>query len=283
MATATGAAVGTGLGAIIGSQAGSAGGGMAIGALAGAATGAAIGSQFERQEGELEHQRLKLERQEELLKANRARLEDYRQGSDARGSLGVVNTPSGYRGSGRAVPYSAAEATDLTPAPRVPEKKLAPRQVDVPARVVEKKRVEPVLEVAEKKVTETPLENPVETPKQELPVVKSSTLPPPAGTEESMPAKSTTPPAESDGDCTKAAQEFSRAKSSVSDADRLFYLRRALRLCPSNASYHLEVGRIYNRLGRTEDADYEFRQALDLEPGNAEAKKELARLSESAR
>lgn len=301
MATATGAAVGTGLGAIVGSQAGSAGGGMAIGALAGAATGAAIGMQFERQEREIEHDRLKLERQEELLKANSARLEDYKRGADARGSLSspAVNTPAGYRGSKRAVPYSSSEPEKSQ---RV-EPKLVP--ITTPAKVVatERKRVEPALEVVEeKKLGEDLL---AEAPAKIVQTRPSSTLPPPAGVEEPLKvpagveksarveapavventvARTTTPPPPlNDADCTKASQEFSRAKSSVSDADRLFYLRRALRLCPSNAAYHVEVGKIYNRLGRTEDADHEFRQALDLEPNNTDAKKELAKLSESAR
>ena len=79
--------------------------------------------------------------------------------------------------------------------------------------------------------------------------------------------------------CTQAQQEAMKARNAVSDADKLFYYRRALRLCPERASYHLEIGRVYSSIGRLEDAKFEFRRALDLDPNNDEATKELSLLS----
>lgn len=79
-------------------------------------------------------------------------------------------------------------------------------------------------------------------------------------------------------ECAKAEEEATRATSSTSDADRLFYFRRALRLCPTEVSYHLELGKIYSSLGRIEDAEHEFRQVLEIQPSNGEAKQQLGKL-----
>jgi len=83
-----------------------------------------------------------------------------------------------------------------------------------------------------------------------------------------------------DANCGKAQEEVERAKTSSSQADQLFYLRRALRLCPRNAHYHVQIGKVYASMGREEDAQYEFRQALDLEPGNAQAREALNHIKE---
>jgi len=81
-----------------------------------------------------------------------------------------------------------------------------------------------------------------------------------------------------DPDCREAESEAVRARNARSDADRLFYLRRALRLCPAQASYHLEIGVVYASIGRTDDARFEFRETLDLDPGNPEAGIQLSKL-----
>ena len=81
--------------------------------------------------------------------------------------------------------------------------------------------------------------------------------------------------APSDPACANAEQEAIRARNSSSDADRLFYLRRAARLCPSFAGYHVEIGQIYTQLGRKEDARFALTKALELDPDNASAKERL--------
>lgn len=86
---------------------------------------------------------------------------------------------------------------------------------------------------------------------------------------------------EEGGDCGKAEGEAVRARASVSEADQLFYFRRALRLCPKSTQYHLEIGKIYSTLGRKEDAEFEFRQVLDLDPKNQEAKNLLGSTSKN--
>jgi tetratricopeptide (TPR) repeat protein len=82
--------------------------------------------------------------------------------------------------------------------------------------------------------------------------------------------------------CAKAEEEANRAKGAVSEADQLFYLRRALRLCPNGADYHLQIGKVYSSLGRVEDAEYEFRQAAELDPANAAAKELLAQVQKGS-
>ena len=95
----------------------------------------------------------------------------------------------------------------------------------------------------------------------------------PATTESEVASK--TAVVKDDPACAKAEEEARRASGSKSAADKLFYYRRALRVCPSEAKYHYEIGRVYSVIGRNEDAIYELRQALDLNPGMSEAKAEL--------
>lgn len=76
--------------------------------------------------------------------------------------------------------------------------------------------------------------------------------------------------------CTEADAEAVRARSAASDADKLFYFRRALRLCPKEPAYHVEIGRVYGAIGRTEDARFEFNKALEMDPENQNAQEELS-------
>lgn len=85
-------------------------------------------------------------------------------------------------------------------------------------------------------------------------------------------------PLPADKSCQEAGQEAQRGVAAASDADKLFYLRRAIRLCPTHVPFHIQVGGIYENIGRKEDAAYEFRQVLDLDPQNGEAKTRLQAL-----
>ena len=76
--------------------------------------------------------------------------------------------------------------------------------------------------------------------------------------------------------CGDADREAKRGHEATSDADRLFYFRRAIRLCPEKASYFVEVGKVYVNIGRTEDAQHEFNKALELDPENDEAQEQLS-------
>jgi predicted Zn-dependent protease len=81
--------------------------------------------------------------------------------------------------------------------------------------------------------------------------------------------------------CSDAAEEVTRAGAATDPADKLFHLRRALRLCPDNADYHNRLGEIYLGLGRSTDAEYEFREALRLDPGLSSATTNLKTLGKN--
>jgi Flp pilus assembly protein TadD len=76
--------------------------------------------------------------------------------------------------------------------------------------------------------------------------------------------------------CVEAENEAQRAREATSDADRLFYYRRALRLCGESSNYHLETGKAYAAIDRIEDAAFEYRQAIDLDPNNQAAIQQLS-------
>ena len=82
-------------------------------------------------------------------------------------------------------------------------------------------------------------------------------------------------------ECEKADSEVEKADSSKEPADKLFYLRRAIRLCPANASFHKQLADEYAQLGRNEDAKASYEDALKLDPNMSEAKKSIATLSTS--
>jgi hypothetical protein len=83
-------------------------------------------------------------------------------------------------------------------------------------------------------------------------------------------------------ECQDAAKELARAGERALPADKLFHLRRALRLCPEDPQYHLELAGLYRSLGRDGDAIYEYHEATRVDPGNEEASKALRELGSSA-
>ena len=76
--------------------------------------------------------------------------------------------------------------------------------------------------------------------------------------------------------CSKGQSEYDRAQNSVSDSDKVFYLRRTILSCPKSANIRVELGKVYGRLGLKEDARKELNAALELDPGNEAAQDELS-------
>lgn len=105
------------------------------------------------------------------------------------------------------------------------------------------------------------------------PAAKINTLPPTASINK-MASKS------SDPACADAEQDAEKAINATSTADKLFYYKRALHLCPKEAQFHIAAGKVYVEIGQTEDAKFEFRQAIDLDPGNEEAQQQLSLLEQ---
>lgn len=81
-----------------------------------------------------------------------------------------------------------------------------------------------------------------------------------------------------DANCMQAEDEAKRARKATSDADKLFYYRRALRLCATEPSYHVDIAKVYESIGRLDDARFEYNQAIQLDPDNTTANKRLAAL-----
>ena len=266
---AAGGIAGAGLGAIVGSATGDAGGGLVIGAAAGSATGAAIGNVMQSQEEAIAAQDEAIERQEQVIGAQRKELEELRRLSQdnmafrepsvtARPGY-VPSSPAAYQ---RVEPYRAQAVAPSTTAIETPRgaydwKKESERNTRVES------------EVRERSIGITGA-----TTGSTL-AGERTVLQEPAAEELRYPGAAT---ASLSPECQDAEREVSQAQAAADISDRLFHYRRALRLCPSEASFHNGLGEVYVALGRQVDAEFEFQQALSLNPNYAPAQSNLNRL-----
>lgn len=76
-------------------------------------------------------------------------------------------------------------------------------------------------------------------------------------------------------ECVEAQKEGQQAQAEKEAADKLFHLRRALRLCPSNGEFHNRLAQVYLGMGRKVDAEFEFKEALRINPGDMYASSQL--------
>lgn len=90
-------------------------------------------------------------------------------------------------------------------------------------------------------------------------------------------SSSTTRTLDSD-ECVKAQGEVTKADTKDDVSDKLFHFRRALRLCPENASFHNGLGQLYLSLNRKTDAEFEFNEALRLDPNFQPARDNLIKV-----
>jgi Flp pilus assembly protein TadD len=91
-------------------------------------------------------------------------------------------------------------------------------------------------------------------------------------------AKVVTPITQTSSECKEALAERDKAAEAADNSDKLFHLRRALRLCPNSAPLHYELGRVYSSMDRGSDAEGEFKQALSIDPSLVAAKKALSEM-----
>lgn len=292
MAAATGGVIGAGLGAIVGSQTGDAGTGLVVGAVAGSSAGALVGNAIEAQEKTLKTQDEAIERQERMIASQRAEIEELRRldrDGMPRGREDVTRgryagTPPSRPTERTIVPHAVVprsaglRESTMTSTPRgVPVERTVevPKPVPAPAKVTAKTTAP---KVAPKVVEETVIDirpEPVEEtvlavePKVDAPADPSLA----ADVTGALQGAQVTGTAGSE--CANAAEEISKAGIATDTADKLFHLRRALRLCPDNADYHNRLGEVYLSLDRKSDAEYEFREALRLEPNFDGAVKNL--------
>jgi tetratricopeptide (TPR) repeat protein len=293
---ATGGAIGAGLGAIVGNQTGDPGSGLVLGTVAGSATGALIGNALQAQQEKVDRQEAVIAKHENVIKAQRSELDELRRmGQDptaSGSSLGNANPPLerdlgvgpsvGSQSLNQQGPIhlnppkldgARASASSLTSYSQPP----VPRSDTV---------VKPVANtnIATEQTETTTVTRSAFSAEQANPVEDTTALVPAAPADEkagvaweNTSAAAVVPQgAAPSGDCVKAQEEVGAVESSSDPADKLYHYRRALRLCPDNSPYHNGLGEIYLSLKRPDDAEFEFREAVRLDAGNAQAKKNLA-------
>lgn len=310
--SATGGAIGAGLGAIFGNQTGNAGSGLAIGAVAGAATGALIGNALQAQQEAVQAQDEALERQDRVIKAQRQEIEDLR--SIERDSPATM-APSSYRPTQRSqqlspaamqklaqlerrgpnpsgAPHASvaynppplrsntqplarfdAETISASPAPKKPKIEVKTQPAPAP-----KKEQQPEAKVVVEDTTITETEIIDETSKKNG-VVESD-----IAIEEVSTETAVLPPQQDQpsGSCSEAASEEQSAQAATENSQKLYHLRRALRLCPKSAKFHAELGKVYLAMDRKSDAQFEFSEALKSDARYQPAIDGLAQASSSS-
>jgi tetratricopeptide (TPR) repeat protein len=83
-------------------------------------------------------------------------------------------------------------------------------------------------------------------------------------------------------ECTNADSEIQKAEKVIDSSDKLFHIRRALRLCPTNANYHSKLGDLYLSMNRADDAKFEYQEALKIDPTLSSAQAGLENLQRGA-
>lgn len=306
-----GGALGAGLGAIVGNQTGNAGSGLAIGAAAGAATGAIIGNALQAQDEKTTAQNETLKRQEKQLQAQRNEIAELRSmNSDS----GYAATPR-YRyrqpsidSSSPEVERQMARLQQRGPNPRNPgvaayrESTYKPTTVTTPTKKenqslarydvrsqmqaeksVEKPKTQPAATTTD---TEPKTVAAVQLSKERLPdpepetkqATEKEVIPETSPESDTESTGKKVVPATNSAECKEALNEKELALASAENSDKLFHLRRALRLCPTNAAFHYELGNTYAAMERTSNAEEEYKQALSIDPSMAAAKNALADL-----
>ena len=284
VAAATGGVIGAGLGAIIGNQTGSTAGGMAIGGVAGAGAGAMIGNSLEAREKTLLAQDEDINRREQAIQAQRRELEELRRQNGDGTTVGMSAGPRGQvsrtdaalvdpdherlaRAYARAHPLREGEV-------KAGKKQAAAESVKPSAR-----KSIPVIEMpAEADAADAPTAKP-----QEAQAFATDARQEDAGKgaydwSQSAFSEKSQESALGSSECETAREEIEKGESVRETADKLFHYRRALRLCPNNAEYHVKLAEVYQSLDRPTDAAYEFKEALNLDPENNGAHAGLASL-----
>ncbi|MEY4669810.1 MAG: Glycine zipper [Pseudomonadota bacterium] len=286
VSAAAGGAIGAGLGAIVGNQTGNAGSGVAIGAVAGAATGALIGNALQAQQEKLDSQKETLQRQDKAIRTQRSEIEELRRmQSDTGYSPARTQSVNAYLVEQKRLqlqqrgpsPRGQSSTSRYSPPPLAarPSEPLA-RYESKPAPLpVEPKKVKASPPVG-KGIEEKDLASQASTTAE---VIKTETQPEPIPVKEETTAKiaETT---QATGGCAEGKEARDAAANASDDSDKLFHLRKALRLCPNNAETHYELGKAYLNMDRAADANYEFKQALSIDPAFKAAQESLKELDQ---
>ena len=280
-----GGAIGAGLGAIVGNQTGNAGSGVAIGAVAGAATGALIGNALQAQQEKGDSQRETLQRQEQSIRAQRSEIEELRRmQSDTGYSSARTHHVNAYlveqkrlqlqkrgpapRGQTETSPYNppALSVRASEPLARYDTKPTTPTTTATTTAPLVVKSSAPVGKGIEKRDLASAASMKTQVEPVEPAPVEAVKEPTTAKVVESTQAI---------GGCAEGNEARDAAAAASDDSDKLFHLRKALRLCPQSAETHYELGKAYLHMSRAADANYEFKQALSIDPSFKPARESL--------
>ena len=288
MGAVTGGAIGAGLGVLIGSQTGDPGTGLVLGGAAGAGTGALIANSMEAQEKAIKTQEEALERQEQTIQAQRREINELRGGAG-------IDTSAHYDRSGS---LSERINGSLSGSPR-PTGADEQRIQEAYARA--KPLRETTLGGANAVYDDLGRSAPNGTSSgvsertfgAAMPAYENDSYDADTGARGALAIDRAPSAIENlngsavqgeesrvavSGECREAEQEVRKGNAAPESADKLFHLRRALRLCPTNPDYHTQLGQLYLSLNRPNDAEYEFKEALSLDPSFSPAEQSLARL-----
>jgi tetratricopeptide (TPR) repeat protein len=277
---AAGGLIGAGLGAVVGNQTGNPASGMLIGALAGSGTGALIGAAFDSQEEALLEQKQLTERQGRLISAQQSEIAELRKlshdtvsfsnssSSLASQNLTAISQLPGTRSNLTAHESRAAFKSQASVPERmvvVPEPQFSAPQFSAPQ--FDAPEVRPQIPLgpvaASAAASQAPeMSGGFSTATQEQPAFSEAD----SFQDRFADRHSTLVRSQSSAECQRAEEEASKAALAPEIADKLFHYRRALRLCPDSPYYHNGLGEVYLALNRYEDAEFEFREALKLDP-----------------
>ena len=251
---ATGGVLGAGLGAIVGNQTGNPGAGVAIGAVAGASAGAAIGNALQAQQEAIRTQDEALERQERTLRAQASEIQELRRAQSS-------SSDSGQFGDR----YATREEISASRA-RV-SRDMSERNLSVEKPLDSKGSYDWKRDDVADEERTAPVDKDEFSPKQKDPEPGTSA----ASLAEEKPLSP---------DCRSGFSEAMKGKQAADVSERLFHYRRALRLCPDEPAFHNGLGEVYLSLSRKADAEFEFKEALRLDPNFGAAEDNLKAISE---
>jgi len=275
---AAGGAMGGVLGAVVGSHTGSAGTGLVVGALAGSATGAAVGYELDEQQKAVNDQKAEIDKRDQELKAHAAEIDNLRNSS--RDSIS-------FRGDNRvaANTYSGSALQNSNSYGSAPTQSAPLREATLP--------VAPAADSTGPTASTKPTSGNdgfVPHLTNDGPSVAANSAPAAAaantagaatdGSSRAAYTWSSTNKADlSSPDCQKAQAEVKDAAAASENADKLFHYRRAIRLCPNNPESHNSLGQVYLSLDRKSDAEFEFKEALNIDPSYEAAKQNLSNIT----
>jgi len=263
VATAAGGFIGAGLGAIIGSQTGAGGAGLVIGGAAGAGAGALVGNMLEQQEK-------LIAAQDESIVENQRRIDYQRKEVD---SLREKNSdiPGGSPLASRSLTFQSNDIEERS----LTDDSEELGSTDYANTLNEVTQSYPTEErggeFAKMRALGSELDKQEvgsdagragfrwnqETPRK----VEMQDGP------RTIPQETQKPVDNASEECLQAEEEVSVAQTEPEAREKLFRYRRALRMCPDNARYHNELGELYLEMNRLHDAEYEFNEAVRLDPG----------------